>query len=108
MSWDAASAAVPDPVWVREQVRLWYRNHRGELAERHIWPCRLWFGKTDWYAEPQWLLKAYDFDKHAFRDFALAGFAAPIVDDAEAPIVPDGHIVATTARADLPMESGWG
>jgi predicted DNA-binding transcriptional regulator YafY len=50
-----------------------YTNHRGETAERTARPVKLYHGATEWHPEPQWLLHAWDDDKQAFRDFALAG-----------------------------------
>lgn len=48
-----------------------YRNHRGEVAERHVIPISPHWGSTEWHPEPQWLLQAYDLDKAAIRDFAM-------------------------------------
>lgn len=53
-------------------VTIDYTNHRGERAMRHIRPGRIFYGKTEWHPEPQWLLKAWDFDKAAIRDFAMS------------------------------------
>lgn len=53
-------------------ISMTYRNHRCEIAERCILPDRVWFGSTDWHPEPGWLMTAFDTDKGAFRDFALA------------------------------------
>jgi predicted DNA-binding transcriptional regulator YafY len=52
-------------------VRIFYRNHRGEEAERRIVPNLIYFGATQWHTEEQWLLDAYDMDKRASRTFAL-------------------------------------
>jgi hypothetical protein len=52
-------------------VCLLYRNHRGEEGVRRVLPHSIWFGKTAWHPEPQWLLHAYDLGKGAARDFAL-------------------------------------
>ena len=48
-----------------------YKNWRGEVADRHIEPIKLWYGATPYHKKEQWLLKAYDLDKQAERDFAL-------------------------------------
>ena len=48
-----------------------YRNHRGEVAKRQVWPMHLHFGATKWHPEPQWLLRGFDLDKMAERDFAM-------------------------------------
>lgn len=53
-------------------VRILYKNWRGEIAERVIEPQRIWFGTTQWHPTSQWLLHAYDQDRNAERDFALA------------------------------------
>ena len=52
------------------------------------------FGSTQWHPEPQWLLQAWDVDKDAERDFALAGFHAahqPDPHDIEAAIWALSH-----------------
>lgn len=49
-----------------------YTNHRGETAERRIIPSRLYFGSNEWHPEPQWLLDAFDVEKHAMRSFAVS------------------------------------
>ncbi|HEX6499142.1 MAG TPA: hypothetical protein VF054_08940 [Micromonosporaceae bacterium] len=49
-----------------------YTNYRGERGERLIRPDRIWFGKTDWHPESQWLLDAEDVDRGVKRTFALA------------------------------------
>jgi predicted DNA-binding transcriptional regulator YafY len=53
-----------------------YVNHRGLAATRRVRPIRIWFGSTAWYPSPQWLLEAWDVDKSATRDFALAKISA--------------------------------
>ncbi len=54
-----------------QDVTIVYTNYRGETAERKIRPIKIWFGKTEWHPEPQWLLDAFDYDKNAERSFAL-------------------------------------
>lgn len=53
-------------------VEFNYRNHRNEIATRHVRPIRIWFGSTAWHRESQWFLEAFDLDKQATRDFAMA------------------------------------
>lgn len=48
-----------------------YRNHQGEVRKRRIVPTLVWHGTTEWHPEAQWLLRAYDLDKNAQRDFAM-------------------------------------
>ncbi|MEM7296024.1 MAG: hypothetical protein AAF330_05270 [Pseudomonadota bacterium] len=48
-----------------------YRNWRGDLSVRHATPVSMRFGRSEWHPKPQWLLRAYDHDKCAEREFAL-------------------------------------
>jgi WYL domain len=66
-----------------QPVRLTYTNWRGETSERTITPLRVYYGSTDWHPEPQWLLRAFDHDKQAERDFALKDFGPAPADKAE-------------------------
>lgn len=47
-----------------------YTNWRGETARRAIIPIRMWWGKTEWHPQEQWMLTAWDVEKEATRDFA--------------------------------------
>lgn len=53
------------------ELRFAYTNHRGEFGLRRVSPIRVWFGSTDWHANPQWFLRALDLDKDEERDFAF-------------------------------------
>lgn len=68
-------ANLPPAADRRPPLHFHYRNHRGELATRHVHPIMVWFGSTEWHKEPQWLLKAYDLERKADRDFALTDVA---------------------------------
>lgn len=68
------SALEPSAPDMGNPITLTYTNYRGETSERTITPIRPWFGSTEWHPEPQWLLRAYDHDKRAERDFALKDF----------------------------------
>jgi len=72
----AAREAAPTRSIV-DPVELTYTNWRGETAVRKIRPLHIWFGATDWHPEAQWLLRAFDVEKQAERDFALKDFGAP-------------------------------
>lgn len=48
-----------------------YRNWRGEVGERSVYPIRMEYGSTEWHPERQWLLVAYDIGKGADRSFAF-------------------------------------
>ncbi len=54
-----------------ERITFIYTNHRGETRARRVLPLSIWFGSTEWYPEPQWLLRARCLDHDAERDFAL-------------------------------------
>lgn len=55
-----------------ETLRMNYKNWKGKTARREIRPVSLRFGTTDWHPTPGWLLLAWDVDKAAVREFALA------------------------------------
>lgn len=61
---DMTSQATP--------ITFTYKNYRGEVATRTTVPKAIWFGTTEWHPEPGWLMTAYDLEKAADRDFALA------------------------------------
>lgn len=52
-------------------VTIEYKNWKCEVGIRKILPSHLWFGKTEYHPEKQWLINAMDVDKRADRDFAL-------------------------------------
>ena len=54
-----------------QTVKIIYTNYRNETAIRQIIPIRIWFGKTEWHPEPQWVLDAFDLDKEAERSFSM-------------------------------------
>ncbi|MBN8294587.1 hypothetical protein JI664_21620 [Rhodobacter sp. NTK016B] len=74
------AALEPNPAALAERdespvaVTLTYRNWRGEVSDRVIIPRKVWYGSTKWHPEPQWLVTAWDAEKNADRDFALADF----------------------------------
>ena len=61
---------LPGGRWDRV-TRIIYTNHKGKTSDRRIVPDTLWFGETEYHPGNQWLLKAFDLDKNAYRDFAL-------------------------------------
>jgi len=63
---DNATTATP-----KESVSILYTNYRGETGIRRIVPKCIWFGKTDWHPEEQWILDAFDLEKGAERGFAM-------------------------------------
>lgn len=63
-----------------QSLRFRYVNHRGETSVRDVRPVMLRWGTSDYYTTPQWLLKALDHSKGAFREFALDKMEALGVD----------------------------
>jgi predicted DNA-binding transcriptional regulator YafY len=57
-------------------VCILYTNYRGETAVRKIVPKKIWFGKTEWHLEEQWILDAVDIEKKADRGFAMKDIKA--------------------------------
>ena len=58
-----------------EPVNIVYTNWKGETGDRDIMPLQVWYGMTKWHPAKQWLLRAFDLDKQAERDFALKDIA---------------------------------
>lgn len=52
-------------------VEFFYTNYKGETGKRWATPLGLRWGSTEWHPEPQWLMRAFDHDKGAEREFAL-------------------------------------
>lgn len=48
-----------------------YKNYKGEVEVRRVFPRGLWYGSTDWHPEKQWFIHAYDLERKGLRDFAL-------------------------------------
>lgn len=55
----------------KQVVTILYTNYRKETSIRKIIPLKIWFGKTEWHPQYQWLLDAYDIEKNAKRSFAV-------------------------------------
>lgn len=58
--------------------RMSYTNHRGEVAERHFLPLEVYHGTSLWHPNPGWILRAFDYERQAVRDFSLNGFLGPV------------------------------
>lgn len=52
-------------------LTFWYTNHEGKKSLRRVVPIHVYFGSTEWHPEQQYLLRAFDLDKLAMRDFAV-------------------------------------
>ena len=60
----------------KKEISICYTNYRGETSIRKIIPIKIWFGKTDWHPDNQWLLDATDLEKNAERSFAIKDIKA--------------------------------
>lgn len=52
-------------------MKFRYRNYKGEIEDRTVDAPEMWFGSTKWHPERQWLMKAFDWYRLEFRDFAV-------------------------------------
>lgn len=58
---------------VQTPMTFTYKNWRGEVATRTALPVGTLERKaTEFHPEPQWIMRAWDYEKQAYRDFALA------------------------------------
>ena len=48
-----------------------YKNYKGKTNIRNVIPYNIHFGSTEFHPQEQWLLRAFDVDKCAERNFAL-------------------------------------
>ena len=48
-----------------------YKNWLGKISKRKVIPYEVWYGITEFHKKEQWLLRAFDTDKNAERNFAL-------------------------------------
>ncbi|MCG8150641.1 hypothetical protein GUY44_09130 [Pimelobacter simplex] len=55
-----------------EPLTILFTDSTGVNRERSVIPQRVWFGCTEWYPQEQWLLDAYDTERHVVRSFSLA------------------------------------
>lgn len=58
-------------VFPPDDIKILYKNHRGETSWRRVRPSHIWYGRTEYHPLPRWLLSGYDLDKEAGRDFAM-------------------------------------
>lgn len=53
-------------------LKFYYRNYKGETGYRTVKGVPVfWYGSTEFHKANQWMIKAYDVDKDAVRDFAV-------------------------------------
>ena len=53
------------------ELKFKYTNWEGKKAIRRVMPIEIWYGKTEWHPQEQWLLRAIDLDKNEERNFAI-------------------------------------
>lgn len=97
------SAPVSWPPYIEIPLTFQYKNHRGEVAARVVFPISVRFGATEWHPEAQWLLRAFDRDKQAEREFAMRDInppAAPPVRDRTAINSAADEVVRRVAEYD--------
>lgn len=64
---------LPEPGTKHSPVWVDYTNYKGERAIRCITPIGMWFGQSQHHEGAQWLLKVFDHDRQAEREYALSG-----------------------------------
>ena len=55
----------------QEPMSFLYENHRKETSVRKVLPIRTYYGTTEHYPEPGYLLEAFDKDRGAVRTFSV-------------------------------------
>ena len=66
-----AALRYTDRVAQEQIVSIAYLDSQGGRVTRRVVPDRIWFGRTDWVPEPQWLLDAYDLDRCSIRTYPM-------------------------------------
>ncbi|UWQ30207.1 hypothetical protein [Leisingera sp. M523] len=61
-------------------VKFIYTNWKGETSERWATPLSFRWGTAEWHPKAGWLMRAFDHDKGAEREFALRDciFSRPV------------------------------
>lgn len=62
---------MPNMTYTDNQVvEFEYRNHAGIYERRRVVPAQISWGTSEWYPNPQWLLRCWDVERGAWRSFA--------------------------------------
>jgi hypothetical protein len=56
---------------INPPIKVKYKNWKGEVGIRTIIPKLVYYGRTDYHPQNQWLLDVWDVDKNAPRTYAL-------------------------------------
>lgn len=59
-----------------QTVFILYKNYQNFIGVREIQPLEWYYGNSKYHPEPQWLLRAYDFEKQEERSFAVKDIRA--------------------------------
>jgi predicted DNA-binding transcriptional regulator YafY len=62
-----------------KHVKFLYKNYKGEVAWRRVYPIRVEFLATPFHTTEQWILVAFDLDKNAERSFAMLDIISPFL-----------------------------
>ena len=52
-------------------IKVKYKNWKGEIGIRTIIPFKIFYGRTTFHTDDQWLLAVWDIDKQDSRTYAL-------------------------------------
>lgn len=52
-------------------LRFMYKNYRGKEELRHVLLKEIRWGSTEWHPQEQWLLRAWDYARGEYREFAM-------------------------------------
>ena len=53
-------------------IKYIYKNWKGEIGVRTIYPLDISYGSNEYHTEPTYLLRAWDLDKKAIRTFDMS------------------------------------
>ena len=56
---------------IKKVITITYKNWEGITSKRNIIPIELVFKESQWHAGEQWILRVFDVDKQAEREFAV-------------------------------------
>lgn len=63
-------------------LTLLYKNWKGKTSIRKVQPVgNMYWGKTDYHPEEQWLFDVWDLDKEDHRTYAISGIIQVLSND---------------------------
>jgi hypothetical protein len=65
------TAELITPEFLSKAIKVTYTNWRGERAVRSIVPIEIYWGKTEYHPQEQWLLRVFDVERNAERIYAF-------------------------------------